>query len=293
MNDDILSDSGHEHGFALHGHMEHPDHGHHDPDDDGHETPFAAPSYVEVGGWGPTVLGENFDPAQYSADGVIGNPEEDLQNWHQQTHSDSCAIVAQEFILDDLLGHHFTEDQLCHEAMDAGLYTPGSGTTLDALGGLLEMHGIHVQTEYGATLAQIEQQLAEGHKVIAAVDADKIWYPDQEGNNVLANAGGFPGSDANHAVQVIGYDPQTQMVILNDPGTPDGRGLMVPADRFLDAWGDGGDVMMHTTGQATAAGALPQPAAAANMHLGAWEMGSSGYSYYIDPDGHYTGRWSS
>ena len=46
----------------------------------------------------------------------------------------------------------------------------------------------------------------------------------------------------NHAVQVIGIDysnPDEPMVILNDSGTPDGCGEMVPLDTFLDAWEDG------------------------------------------------------
>ena len=51
---------------------------------------------------------------------------------------------------------------------------------------------------------------------------------------------------ADHAVEVIGFDysdPNNPMVILNDSGTPDGCGELVPLDVFVNAW-EAGDCQM-------------------------------------------------
>ena len=79
-----------------------------------------------------------------------------------------------------------------------------------------------------------EECLEEGGKVIVAIDADEIWHG--EGGDLFS-----PNATANHAVEVIGIDytnPEKPMVILNDSGSPNGRGEMVPLDDFLDAWKD-------------------------------------------------------
>lgn len=51
---------------------------------------------------------------------------------------------------------------------------------------------------------------------------------------------------ANHAVQVIGYNPEDQSVILNDPGIPDGKGFEVALNDFTQAWADSHNFMVST-----------------------------------------------
>jgi hypothetical protein len=95
--------------------------------------------------------------------------------------------------------------------------------------------------------------LRKGEWVIVAVDAEELWEPgvhperdDRSGDPLFA-----PGQDANHAVQVIGIDrsdPGRPMVVLNDPGHPDGRGMLVPLDEFAGAWQDSGCFAVHTGG---------------------------------------------
>jgi hypothetical protein len=164
------------------------------------------------------------------------------QYWHQQAHPDTCAIVCQEFILDELTGQDFSEDQLRQEAIDNGWYTPGGGTPLESMGKVLEAHGIPMTRETGCTLQDLTDKLADGEKVMVALDADEIWYPDKiDEDDALANAGGMPGQDSNHAVQVVGIDnsdPDNPMVILNDSGTLDGQGSRIPVDTFMNAWED-------------------------------------------------------
>ena len=65
----------------------------------------------------------------------------------------------------------------------------------------------------------LEQDLAGGHKVIAAVNAETIWnYPPGKGQR----------TNADHAVDVTGVDTRTDIVPLNDSGTPNGRDEQIP-----------------------------------------------------------------
>ncbi|MGB5634168.1 MAG: hypothetical protein WBM44_21340 [Waterburya sp.] len=179
---------------------------------------------------------------------------DDLEHWHEQSYDDTCGIVAQEFILDDIgqdYGIDFSEDELRDTATACGWYTPDGGTPKLQVGNLLEAYGIGVERSINASLEDINQQLEAGHKVLVAVDADEIWHPDDiDDDDLIANLFGMPGQEPNHTVQVIGIDnsdPNNPMVILNDPGTPDGRGLTVAADDFLNAWEDSNNFMVATT----------------------------------------------
>jgi len=154
-------------------------------------------------------------------------------------------------MLESLTGQDFDEEELRQEAIDNGWYTPGAGTPLGQMGAILEAHGIPVEREYGGTVDSIESTLEHGGKVMVAIDADETWNAgkDDANDDLLGDVGGIPGQDANHAVEVIGVDrsdPDHPMVILNDPGHPDGRGMMVPLDEFQDAWEDSGNYMVST-----------------------------------------------
>jgi len=191
----------------------------------------------------------HFDPTQSVH--VIGTPGEDMQNWHEQTNPDTCAVVAQESVLESVTGQSFSENALRDEAMAHGWYSPGGGTPLDDIGNLLEAHGIPVERQDGASLQDLAHELGSGHKVIAAVNGEEIWAAAHPGggSTPLEQYSGIPGQGADHAVEVIGIDtsdPAHPMVVLNDPGTPGGAGLEVPAEAFQQAWSTSGDFMVHT-----------------------------------------------
>ncbi len=198
----------------------------------------------------------NYDPAVSNPDDVAGEPHNDMAHWHQQNAPDTCAIAAQEFVLEDLLpDQDFTEEELRDVATDNGWYSPGYGTPMYHTGSVLEAYGIDVERQTGGTMADIEQVLNSNQKVIVGLDAEEVWtlgqdtFSDDFLNDVGLNT--LPGQDANHAVEVIGIDrtnPDAPMVVLNDPGHPDGRGATVTVDEFVDAWEDSGHFMMYTTG---------------------------------------------
>lgn len=179
---------------------------------------------------------------------------DDLEHWHPQTYDDTCSIVAQEYILDEIgqdYGIDFSEDELRDTATACGWYIPDGGTPMVCVGNILEGYGVGVEKSINANFEDIDSQLQAGNKVLVAIDADEIWNPDGiDDDDLIANLQGMPGQEPNHTVQVIGIDrsnPNNPMVILNDPGIPDGRGLTIPADDFLNAWEDSNNFMVTTT----------------------------------------------
>ena len=102
---------------------------------------------------------------------------------------------------------------------------------------LLQKYGIQSQLTAGNTMEALEQDLAAGSKVIAALNAETIWnYPQGQGNR----------TEADHAVVVTGVDTRTDIVHLNDSGTPNGRDEQIPMATFAQAWATGNDLLIVT-----------------------------------------------
>lgn len=175
----------------------------------------------------------NFDLEHTDLDDIIGDVEEDMSNWHKQ-EGNTCAVVAQEFILEALTNQEYDMDELRELAEEKGWYD--DGTPLWDVGNLLEYHGLEVDKFQGGTIKDIEECLEQGGKIIVSVDSDEVWQGD---NDDLF----LPGTDADHAVQLIGLDysdPNNPMVILNDSGVSNGCGAMISMENFMDAWEDSG-----------------------------------------------------
>lgn len=204
-------------------------------------TPDALPDGGEIDSADAPGYVEFFDPDNASQEDVIGNPAEDMENWHPQETGSSCAVASQEFILEELSGLEFEESDLRDMAERNGWYDPNGGTPMDDVGKLLEHMGVEVERSQGNDVKDLEECLANGGKVIVAVDSGEIWYGEED------DAFG-PGMGADHAIQVIGIDysdPDEPMVIVNDSGTANGCGAMIPLDTFMDAWEDSGCFMVE------------------------------------------------
>ena len=182
----------------------------------------------------------HFDPTDMDMDGIIGNPTESLDSWHVQSEN-TCAVVSQLFILENLLDREFDEGELREIAEEHGWYD--NGTRMEDVGKLLEYYGVDVEQSTGNTLDDLRSSLQENNQIIVGLDADEIWSGQNE--EMFG-----PGMDANHAVQVIGIDesnPDDVKVIINDSGVTNGQGVMVPADLFMDAWEDSGCFMVEAS----------------------------------------------
>ena len=174
-----------------------------------------------------------------SDDRIIGEPEVDAEFFPGvQSYMDTCAVRCQEFILERFTGVDIPEDALVQEAQAAGWYAPGQGTIPEDVGNLLEAHGISTHRVTGATVYDLADELAQGHKVMIGVDSTELW----EGKTILQEIAEWLGIEedvpgADHAVVVSGIDttdPDNPQVIVSDPGT--GEHTVYPMEHFLDAW---------------------------------------------------------
>lgn len=196
-------------------------------------------------------------PIQHAAP-HFGTPGHDAEVWEgQQSYPDTCAIRCQEFVLEQFTGVQRDETDLVREAMDAGWYAPGAGTSPQDVGNLLESHGIPVNRYEGATVFHLANELAQGHKVIVGVDSGELWgeHPILE---AISDKLGISGAD--HAVVVSGIDtsdPDHVQVIISDPGTGEAAATY-PMDQFFDAWRDSNCFMVATQDPAPAS--LPEMA---------------------------------
>ena len=81
----------------------------------------------------------------------------------------------------------------------------------------------------------MEQDLAAGRKVIAAVNAETIWsYPPGQGQRTKRRP-----RRRRHRVDTL-----NNIVHLNDSGTPNGRNEQIPMTTFTQAWATSNNLLI-------------------------------------------------
>lgn len=194
---------------------------------------IAAPGPVHVAG-GAVALNANNQTAMY------GDPAAAAPFWRLQ-HSSDCAEMAVADVVGQVTGHEPRELQITALARTTAsstgagpIYRRRSGTNVRNLPVLLAHYGVQSSLSQ-PSIGGLEQDLARGHKVIAAVNAQTIW-----------NAAGDRNGD-NHVVVVTGIDTQTGTVHLNDSGIKTGRDERVSLATFEKAWATSGNLAVVTT----------------------------------------------
>jgi hypothetical protein len=218
-----------------------------------HSAPNSVSTNTSMDDWNAH---HHFDP-NHPHGTVIGNPAHEMSHWHQQTRPDTCAVAVQQSVIEATTGHHFSEHQLANFAGQQGWYNQGTGTPITHFGELVtaETH-IPVGQHFHGSLQEIATQLAHGEHVMVAVNSQILNMPDSHSifspiaDDMLKGAVDS-NHFANHAVEVIGIkypdnDWQHPVVILNDPSSPDGKGVEIPADQFTAAWKTGGNFIAST-----------------------------------------------
>ncbi|BBZ48862.1 hypothetical protein BST25_14800 [Mycobacterium heidelbergense] len=183
---------------------------------------------------------------------LYGDPAAAAPFWRYQGYDDDCVEMAVADVVGELTGHRPAERAVIRVAQSTPstvhpgpIYTkpkkrkPGSGTSFDDEPALLARYGVHAATTGGGMTA-LEQDLANGRKVIAGVNAELIWREPVEDKT----ADGKP--EANHAVVVTGVDTAAGIVHLNDSGDEKGRDERVPIDVFARSWASSDDQMTVT-----------------------------------------------
>lgn len=201
----------------------------------GQLVPSLAAGY-DIGGTIYTEL-EQFQPDDNYPEGISGDPAQSMTHWECQGDTKRCALYSQKFVIEELNPNvgEIDIEEFADIAKENGWFTEEGGTTFLNMNNMLDYYGIENEMTFHNSIDDIEDCLNNGGKVIVSIDSHEIWYG--EDNNIFA-----PESSSNHAVEVIGIDrtdPDHPMVILNDSGTPNGRGEMIPLDVFEGAWEDG------------------------------------------------------
>ena len=179
------------------------------------------------------------------ADGqMYGDPGAAAPYWRYQ-HQQDCGLMAVADVVGQLTGRE--PSQIGMEMR--GIFTKSEshrgdvyhfdGTSPQDMVLLLQQHGIESDLTTGNSIGTLEQDLAGGHKVIAALNAETIWnYPPGNGDRTRPD----------HAVVVTGVDTSTNIVHLNDSGTPNGRNEQIPMATFSQAWTTSDDLLIVTRG---------------------------------------------
>ena len=183
----------------------------------------------------------NFDPDSCSPEDIVGNPTADMSHWEYQGDTNRCALYSQLFVIEEITGEELNINDLVQLCEKNGWTYENGSTPILNMGNVLGHYGIEHKMSFRNDMDDLTRALENGEKVIVSIDADEIWFG--ESDDVFT-----PNDGVNHAVEVIGIDnsdPEHPMVILNDSGTPNGQGELVPADTFMDAWDDGGNQMIE------------------------------------------------
>lgn len=177
------------------------------------------------------------------ADGqMYGDPQAAAPYWRYQ-HQQDCGLMAVADVIGQLNGRE--PSQIGMELR--GIFTKSEshrgdvyhfdGTSPQDMVLLLQKHGIQSDITTGNSMGTLEQDLAGGHKVIAALNAETIWnYPSGNGDRTTPD----------HAVVVTGVDTGANVVHVNDSGTPDGRNEQIPMATFSQAWTTSDDLLIVT-----------------------------------------------
>lgn len=185
-----------------------------------------------------------FDPEAADAEAVSGNPEDAIDHWEFQGDTQRCTVYSQMSVIEQITGTELDPDELSAFAVENGWLDEENGASLEDMNKLIESYGIETETSFDNDISDLESTLEDGNKAIVCIDADEIWYGENDDMYI-------PNDSPNHAVEVIGIDrsdPENPMVILNDSGVPEGAGEMVPLDVFEDAWEDSSNYLVTAMG---------------------------------------------
>jgi hypothetical protein len=194
---------------------------------------------------------------------LYGDPSAAAPFWHYQEYDDDCVEMAVSDLVGELTGDQPSEHAIVKVAQSMpspshhgpiyvkpGKRRAGSGTSFTDEPALLSHYGIQaVSTDKGSAkttgvptgMKALEQDLAQGRKMIVGLNAELIWREPVEDKT----SDGEP--EANHSVVVTGVDTATGMVHLNDSGSEDGRDEQVPIDLFIRSWDTSDDQMAVTS----------------------------------------------
>lgn len=171
---------------------------------------------------------------------MYGDPAAAAQYWRYQ-HNLDCGLMAVADVVGEVTGREPPQagiqlrGRFTKSSAHQGAIYRFDGTSPEDLVVMLRQFNIASQLTTGNSMPGLEQELATGHRLIAALNAETIW-----------NTTGDRGKP-DHAVVVTGIDTGANVVHLNDSGIPTGRDEQIPMPVFEQAWSTSNNEIIATT----------------------------------------------
>lgn len=165
---------------------------------------------------------------------LAGDPTGDSEHWFEQATNGFCVPASIAQIVSEYTGvHHDDELAFVERANELHAFTvgPDGVPSMDIEGALrlLEDAGVPASIEVGQGVGTLVDYLAEGRRVMLAVDSGEIWQGEA-----------IEDDTADHAIVITAIDTERGVAVLSDPGHPEGDMMEVPIDVLDDAWADSG-----------------------------------------------------
>lgn len=165
----------------------------------------------------------NSEAAEF--DPEIAELADELNSWIEQGEQMSCAVASQTMAVNQLENGYHSESELLDIGREEGWYD--EGTCPEDVGKIAEHMGMDVEQSSHVKAGELTMANDAEVKVLANVDSTLLHYPEC-----------FKRCQADHVVQVLRVEstPQGEVVIINDPGHPGGRGAVYPIEIFERAF---------------------------------------------------------
>ena len=149
----------------------------------------------------------------------------ELNSWIEQGEQMSCAVASQTMAVNQLESGYHSESELLDIGREEGWYD--EGTCPEDVGKIAEHMGMDVEQRSHVEASELRMANEAEVKVLANVDSTLLHYPEC-----------FKRCQADHVVQVLRVEstPRGEVVIINDPGHPGGRGAVYPIEIFERAF---------------------------------------------------------
>jgi len=181
---------------------------------------------------------QNFNPE--TTDDIY-HAADAMEHWEFQGDTQRCAQMSQIAVIEEFTGEDINPDEFCQFAYENGWYEgDDAGTRGEDMNKMLDYYGIENEMSNGKSFDDLLSCLENGGRAIVAVDSGEIWNGESYWEDAFN-----PECGADHAIEVIGFNPETNCVIVNDSGNPNGCGCEIPLETFVDAWADSDNLMIE------------------------------------------------
>ena len=116
-----------------------------------------------------------FDCYDDASPDIIGVPNAQADFWEMQEFSDNCEPTSESFIIRQFGFDDISTNDFAYISQANGWYTPGSGTSMEHVGEMMDLFNIDNHTVANASIEDLANEIANGHGVIVGVNSGQLW----------------------------------------------------------------------------------------------------------------------